>query len=140
MSRSTRRGSRLSSRLVATALLAGSLSACGSAEVAVVDDVTVLIGARSGSGMDALLPGRLAVVDGCLGLDYEDGAVSYVVIWPHGTEVVRDSPLTLALPDAEEHQLGDQLQVGGGESSSPTAGGIDVESECPGAAVWLGSD
>lgn len=77
MSRSTRRGSRLSSRLVATALLAGSLSACGSAEVAVVDDVTVLIGARSGSGMDALLPGRLAVVDGCLGLDYEDGAVSY---------------------------------------------------------------
>ena len=105
MSRSTRRGPRFSFPLLATALLAGSLSGCGGAEVAVVDDVTVLIGARSGSGMDALLPGRLAVVDGCLGLDYEDGAVSYVVIWPHGTEVVRDSPLTIALPDGEEHQL-----------------------------------
>ncbi len=97
MSRSTRGGPCLSSRLVATVLVAGSLSGCG-------------------------------------------GAVSYVVIWPHGTEVVRDSPLTIALPDGEEHQLGDQLQVGGGESSSPTAGGIDVEAECPGAAVWLGSD
>ena len=140
MSRSTRRGPRFSFPLVGTALLAWTLSGCGGAEVAVVDDVTVLIGARSGSGMDALLPGRLAVVDGCLGLDYEDGAVAYVVIWPHGTEVVRDNPLTLALPDGEEYQLGDQLQVGGGESSSPTAGGIDVEQECPGAAIWLGSD
>ncbi|MBU2075042.1 MAG: hypothetical protein KKE65_03765 [Actinobacteria bacterium] len=140
MSRSTRRGQRLSSTLLATALLAGSLSGCGGAEVTVVDDVTVLIGARSSSGMDALLPGRLAVVDGCLGLDFEDGAVFYVVVWPHGTEVVRDSPLTLALPDGEEHQLGDQLQVGGGESSSRMAGGIDVDEECPGAAVWLGSD
>jgi len=113
------------------------LSACGGAEVVDAGDVTVLVGERSGDGMAALLPGRLAVVDGCLGVQSE-GDAAYVVVWPHGTEVVDEDPLTISVPDDGEHVLGDELEVGGGESPLKEPGGIDVEAECPGALIWLG--
>jgi hypothetical protein len=119
------------------ALLAG----CGASDVVTAGDVTVLVGERSQEGMEALLSGRLAVLDGCLGLESEEAAASYVVIWPHGTEVVGEDPVSISVPDDGEYSVGDRLQVGGGETaSSGRPGGVDVEAACPGAEVWLGHD
>ena len=113
----------------------------GASDVVTAGDVTVLVGERSREGMEALLPGRLAVIDGCLGLESEEVAASYVVVWPHGTEVVDEDPLTISVSGGGEHSIGDQIQVGGGETtSSGKPGGVDVEARCPGAAVWLAHD
>lgn len=124
--------------VAATLTLPALLAGCGGSDVVTAGDVTVLVGERSQEGMEALLSGRLAVLDGCLGLESEDEVASYVVVWPHGTEVVDEDPLTISVPDDGEHSVGDRLQVGGGETApSGRPGGVDVEAECPGAAVWL---
>ena len=116
------------------------LTGCGGADVVDAGDVTVLRGERSSEGMSALLPGRLAVINGCLGLESQDVDAAHVVVWPHGTEVVDEDPLTISIPDDGEYAVGDELQLGGGESPLAEPGGIDVKAECPGAAIWLGSN
>ncbi|MCF6745292.1 hypothetical protein E9529_13615 [Blastococcus sp. KM273128] len=70
--------------------------------------VTVLVSERTGSGMDALGGGRLEVVGGCL------GAGGSVVVWPHGTEVVDEEPMTIDVPGHGIYGLGDEVEVGGG--------------------------
>lgn len=125
---------------VSALAMAGSLlmlTGCGGADVVDAGDVTVLVGEGSGDGMTALLPGRLAVVEGCLGLESQDVDAAHVVVWPHGTEVVDEDPLTISIPDDGEYEVCDELEVGGGASPLDEPGGIDVQAECPGAAIWL---
>ena len=84
------------------------LAACGGGEMISAGDVTVLVSERTGSGMDALGGGRLEVVGGCL------GAGGSVIVWPHGTEVVDEDPLTIDVPGHGTYGLGDEVQIGGG--------------------------
>ncbi|MGY2084997.1 hypothetical protein [Blastococcus sp. SYSU DS0539] len=84
------------------------LAACGGGEVIPAGDVTVLVAEQAGSGMDALGGGRLEVVGGCL------GAGGYVIVWPHGTEVVDEDPVTIDVPGHGTYGLGDEVEVGGG--------------------------
>ena len=120
------------------------LAGCGG-EVVTAAGTTVLVGERSTSGMDALGGGTLEVVGGCLGAD------GYVIVWPHGTEVVDEEPLTVDVPDVGRVSLGEELQVGGGfvlehsDSATPRspgpyrAGGITVPAECAAYDVFLAS-
>ena len=55
--------------------------------------------------MEALGGGRLEVVGGCLGTN------GYVIVWPHGTEVVEDDPLTIAVPRTGTYALGDDVDL-----------------------------
>ena len=71
-------------------------------------DVTVLVSEHTGSGMDAQGGGSLEVVGGCL------GAGGAVVVWPYGTEVITDEPLTIEVPGYGTFALGDSVQVAGG--------------------------
>lgn len=96
----------LVSAIVALAAMA-SLGACGGRAIS-TGDVTVLVSERTGAGMDALRGGRLEVVDGCL------GASGSVIVWPHGTEVVEEDPLRVAVPGHGTVGLGDEVQVAGG--------------------------
>lgn len=86
----------LTPRRTVRALVASSavplLAACGGGEAVSAGDAIVLVSERTGSGMEALGGGRLEVVGGCL------GACGYVIVWPHGTEVVDDEPLTIDVP------------------------------------------
>ena len=123
---------------LAVVLSLATFTGCGGADVVEAGDVTVLVGERSGEGMTALLQGRLAIIDGCLGLESQDVDAVHVVVWPHGTEVVDEDPLTISIPNDGEYSVGDELEVGGGESPLDEPGGIDVEAECPDAAIWLG--
>ena len=56
----------------------------------------------------------MGIVGGCL------GAGGHVVVWPAGTEVVDDSPLTIEIPgDDRTYAVGDEVRLGGGYVSEP---------------------
>ncbi|MCZ2859627.1 hypothetical protein [Blastococcus sp. VKM Ac-2987] len=84
------------------------LTACGGGEVVSAGEVTVLVSEQSEAGMDALGGGRLVVVGGCL------GAGGYVIVWPSGTEVVHEDPVTIDVPGLGTYGLGDEVEVAGG--------------------------
>lgn len=116
------------------------LSAC-EGQVISAGDVTVLVSERTGAGMEALGGGRIEVVGGCL------GARGSVIVWPHGTEVVKEEPLTIDIPNYGTFALGDEVQVGGGyvlEHSSSNVepgpyevGGVTVPAECAEHDIFL---
>lgn len=93
--------------------------------------------------MDALGGGTLEVVGGCLGAD------GNVIVWPHGTEVVDENPLTIRIPGVGRFALGDEVRVAGGfvlEHSSETVepgpyevAGVEVPAECAEHDVFLAS-
>lgn len=109
------------------------VSACGG-HVVSAGGVAVLVSEPSGAGMEALGGGRLEVVGGCL------GAGGSVIVWPPGTEVVEDDPLTIDIPDYGTFALGDEVQVAGGfvlehptrevEPGPYPAGGVTVPAAC----------
>ena len=125
---------------VAGLIICSGLIGCAG-KVIVAGDVSVLVSERATSGMDALGGGRLEVVGGCLGAD------GTVIVWPHGTKVVNEDPLTIDIPDNGSFSLGDQVQVGGGyvlehSSDRRPAGpfevaGVTVPSSCAEHDVFL---
>lgn len=94
----------------------------------------MLVGEPSSAGEDALGGGTLELVGGCLGTS------GTVVIWPDGTEVVSEDPLTIDLPGRGAFSLGDDVQVPGGmvleHSSNPVPpgpleiAGVTVPQDC----------
>lgn len=132
--RRTLAGASVSTLVIA--LLAG----CGGSVIS-VGDASVLVSERTGSGMDAAGGGRLEIVGGCL------GASGSVIVWPHGTEVVDDEPLTVEIPGYGTFAVGDDVQVGGGyvlEHSSDTAveglydvAGVTVPADCAENDIFL---
>lgn len=127
-------------RGLVTAVGLALLSACGG-QIISAGGVSVLVSERTGAGMDALGGGRLEAVGGCL------GASGSVIVWPHGTKVIADEPLTIEIPDYGTFTLGDEVQVGGGyvlEHSSDEvgagpyeAGGVTVPAECAAHDIFL---
>jgi len=115
---------------------------CGG-RVVTAGDVTVLVSARTGAGMDALGAGPLSVVGGCLGLG------DFVVVWPAGTDVVAEEPLLVEVPAVGRVGLGDRVEVAGGfvvehsdrderhEPGPTEVGGVTVPSACARHDVFL---
>ena len=109
------------------------LSACGG-QVIASGHTTVLVSESAGDGMEALGGGQVEVVGGCL------GASGNVIVWPHGTEVVNDNPLTIDIPKYGVVAVGDDVQVAGGfvlehksgqvEPGPYQAGGVTVPANC----------
>lgn len=135
----------VSRRARAAAAAAGALAVlagCGG-QVDTAGDVTVLVSARTGAGMDALGSGPLSVVGGCLGLG------GFVVVWPPGTDVVDEDPLRLEVPDLGTVGLGDPVRVAGGfvvqhaegdevrEPGPVEVGGVTVPEPCAAHDVFL---
>ncbi|GAA2089218.1 hypothetical protein IDH50_16000 [Aeromicrobium tamlense] len=127
-------------RTLPALLIALALAGCGGKEIT-AGDATVLVGERSSSGADALGGGTLELVGGCLGAD------GIVVIWPVGTDVVDEDPLTIDIPHLGELSLGDRVEVPGGmvlEHSSDTVppgplsiAGVTVPESCAEHDVFL---
>lgn len=80
----------------------------GQGQLISAGDTTVLVGAPTNSGNLALGGGRLEKVGGCL------GAGGNVIVWPGGTRVAKNNPLTIEIPEGGTFTLGDQVQLGGG--------------------------
>ena len=138
----------MSCRRVATisvvAAMCWALGGCagGRGEVVHAAGVAILVGEKSGDAADALLTGTLADVSGCLGVD------DTVVVWPHGTRVVQERPLTVAVPGLGRVGLGDEVKLGGGVAldqypAPHTVGDVDiagvtVPAACTTHNVWVG--
>jgi hypothetical protein len=101
----------------------------------------VLVAGYQSGGSDALGGGSLEVVGGCLGADGD------VYVFPHGTEVVDEDPLTIDIPGAGEVSLGEDFDVGGGwevehssddvEPGAIEVGGVTVPAECAEYDIFL---
>lgn len=105
--------------------------------------VTVLVSERTPYAMDALGGGRLEILGGCL------GASGSVIVWPYGTEVVKNEPLTIDIPTYGTFALGDRVRIGGGyvlehsshdvERGEYQAGGVTVPADCAKHDIFLAS-
>jgi hypothetical protein len=103
--------------------------------------VKVLVAGDRSDGMDALGGGTLAVVGGCLGADGD------VYVFPQGTEVVDEEPLTVEIPGVGEVSLGEEFVVGGGyavehssddvEPGAIEIGRVTVPAECAKYDIFL---
>lgn len=103
-------------------------------------DATVLVSERVDYGMDAQGGGTVEVLDGCL------GAGGAVLVWPHGTDVVDEDPLTVAVPGLGDVTVGDEIAIGGGFVHEPpqdapradlSVAGVDVPEPCTEHGVFL---
>lgn len=81
---------------LAGVVVAAVLAGC-SGQSLDTNGVKVLVGERASGGMDAQGGGRLEVVDGCL------GARATVIVWPFGTRIVDDDPITVGGGYVLEH-------------------------------------
>lgn len=112
-----------------------------SGKVIDADGVKVLTAGYQSGGSDALGGGTLEVVGDCL------GAHGDVYVFPQGTEVIDEEPLTIDIPGVGEVSLGEEFDVGGGwaiEHSSDEVepgpieiGGVTVPTECAKYDIFL---
>lgn len=79
--------------------------------------------------VDAMTGGRLRTHDGCALL--EAGDTRYPVVWPQGTSIASEDPLTLELPSNHEVAVGQKVVGGGGgfDSSSDSVE-VDIPTTC----------
>lgn len=71
-------------------------------------DAHVLVSEATRYSMLMAGGGTVKLIGGCLGTD------DYVVIWPHGTDVVQNDPLTIDVPGLGEVRIGQDIRLGGG--------------------------
>lgn len=92
----------------------------------------VLVGAE-GDGEDRAgvgIGGTARMVGDCLGID------TSTVIWPHGTKIVSDDPLTIDIPGSDQVTIGDHVEGGGDVYSDYVPEGIDtIPPSCPGEVI-----
>ena len=140
--------SRVWVRLVPLSVALVGLSGCSTGEEAEktdeggevlrAGDVAVLVDHDEDGFLDALLEGRLAVVDGCLGVEQSKAPeTAYVVVWPDGTEILDEEPLTVALDDGSQFSIGDKVDLGGAQGGFVNHEDNALTAEtCPGAVSW----
>lgn len=105
-------------------------SGCGGDEGEVLrhGDSIVLVGAEGDGDNVAGIGygGTVAMVGRCLGLN------DATVIWPHGTKVVSDDPLTVDVPGLGRLRIGDEVGGGADVYGDHLPEGIDaIPSGCP---------
>ncbi|MFN8196257.1 MAG: hypothetical protein U0R80_18480 [Nocardioidaceae bacterium] len=113
------------------------LTACGHGEVVDSGGFQVLVGHDDGSDRAGIgFFGDVTVVGTCLGVE------DTVVIWPPGTEVANDDPLTVDVPGLGEVGVGDRIQGGAVERDpEEPPDGLEIPEGCTGhglVSFWAG--
>jgi len=120
------------------AVLVIALAGCGTSDQTEISRGSSTIYVHSGSllprgGDDALIEGTVGARDGCVLLGIGDA--SYPVVWPSGTSIASDDPLTLRLRSGDEVGVGGTVRGGGGshdvDSSRVT---VDIAEKCRSAS------
>jgi len=116
------------------ALVAVVLLGCGTGDQTAISRGSSTIYVHGGSllprgGDDALIEGTVVARDGCVLLGIGDP--TYPVVWPSGTSIATDDPLTLRLRSGDEVGIGATVRGGGGshdvDSSMVT---VDIAEKC----------
>lgn len=122
-------------------LVCALVGGCASGQRVDVGGLTVLIAEPADSGDDALLAGKLSDVGGCLGIE------GFAVVWPNGTRVSDEGPLSLTVPGQPKVGMGERIEVGGGvlfeaneqEPKDYSIAGVSIPARCVAAGVWMSS-
>ncbi|MFW6195026.1 MAG: hypothetical protein ACOC5M_00710 [Chloroflexota bacterium] len=127
-----RRGSQILAIVAVGLILPLALVGCGRQSAVSGDKYTIYVYERflpAGGGMEGIIQGTLATRNGCVVLEGTDDFIP--VIWPAGTSIASEDPLTLELPSGEELTVGQTVRGGGGgaDASSPTVK-VDIPAEC----------
>lgn len=106
-----------------------TLTACGAvgggAQVLDSGGKHVLVGPPANGGEDAGITGRVTMIGDCLGIG------SAVAIWPNGTTVVAEDPLTIEVPDLGRVELGDEIEGAGGfHDPADAPHGVSIPDTC----------
>lgn len=121
-------------------LLVCTVAACTDAEPRVLtarNGTQVFVGAEAGSGAEASLSGTIVAVAGqCLGIRSEGQLRERTVVWPKGTRISGEDPLTLRIA-GKRVQIGDRVALTGGESRDT---GIGLPSVCDTLPPWVASE
>lgn len=113
---------RRSPLLVPILALASLVSGCGDGSVQRSGDFSVLV-AEQGQGDNGAgvgMGGEVTLVGNCLGIE------TTTVIWPYGTEVVSDDPLTIDVPGLGRVTIGDHVEGGADDYVDQLPSGIDA--------------
>lgn len=94
--------------LAVSAGFGGVASGCSTGDALGQDGARVVVAGPADGGDDAQVAGEVRLVDGCLGID------DAVALWPSGTDIVGDDPLTIEVPGVGELQVGDSVRGAGG--------------------------
>lgn len=134
----------MKSQLVAAVGVTALLSACGTGvEVLHSGDVTVLVGDDDqGPQVGVGFSGYVVLAGDCLGIAtkaYHQSrhgmkagpGARYTAVWPHGTKVVSDDPLTIDVPQLGKVRVGDLIGGGVSDLASPPDG---TPKSCPSEA------
>jgi hypothetical protein len=125
-----RRGLLGASLAVVVLVLVG----CGTGDQTAISRGSSTIYVHGGSllprgGDDALIEGTVVARGGCVLLGIGDA--TYPVVWPSGTSITDDDPLTLRLRSGDEVGVGGTVRGGGGshdvDSSMVT---VDIAEKC----------
>lgn len=91
-----------------------ALAGCSGVSVKQSTSLVVITDAGFLTGDEALVFGELGVTEtGCVGLEKSKGKV-YPTIWPRGTTIVEESPVSINIPGVGIKNLGDHIEGGGG--------------------------
>ena len=108
---------RIRALVVLTMIVAGPLLAgCGNQDGRVLrsGSTFVLVGASDEARKlpHSTITGRVSIVGDCLGIN---GAAvdAATVIWPHGTKITADNPLTIEVPGLGNLRVGDGVDGSG---------------------------
>ena len=108
-----------------------TVGACGAGDGSVLQSGDRVVLVASPSDGDNGLPlvgfdGPVSLAGKCLGID------GTTVLWPHGTEVVSDNPLTVQVPGLGKVRVGDRLMGGALEvHDADLPSGMAIPSGCP---------
>lgn len=121
------------STVLAVALALGVVGCGGQSEVS-RGDYTIYVHGGSllpRGGEDALIEGTLTTRNGCVLLQMVGFDHAYPVIWPSGTSIAGDDPLTLRLPSGDDLILGQAVSGGGGyHYTTSDQVDVDIPAQC----------
>lgn len=115
-------------------VLALALIGCGGQSEVSRGGVTIFVHGDSvlpRGGEDGLIEGALVVRDGCVLLEREGSKDAYPIVWPSGTSISKEDPLTLKLPSGDHLKVGQTVSgAGGTHDALSDQVEVDLDAKC----------
>lgn len=116
--------------LILTAAIYGCTGNADGPHVIQRENVRVLVAGPTDLYRQVEYSGKLKLgAGGCLGLS-RDGTTTRIMMWPSGTRLIDDNPVTLEIPGAGRIALGQEIRAAGGQAMKASKHYPEVPEEC----------